>query len=197
MPRFFRYLTHPQVQIDPSVPVPEWGLSEIGRTRAKRFASLAILESTKVIVSSAETKAIETAKIISSVINVPIEIYEKTHENDRSATGFLEPKEFESVADSFFEYPDKSIRGWERAVDVQSRIVDEAAKIFETYQEGDILMIGHGAVGTLLYCHFAALEISRQYDQPGGGGNMFTVQMNTKSIVHPWASIERLTAENR
>ena len=28
-----RYLTHPQVQIDPDVPVPQWGLSPVGRAR--------------------------------------------------------------------------------------------------------------------------------------------------------------------
>lgn len=27
------YLSHPQVQIDPAVPVPEWGLSDAGRAR--------------------------------------------------------------------------------------------------------------------------------------------------------------------
>ena len=27
------YLTHPQVLVDASVPVPEWGLSETGRAR--------------------------------------------------------------------------------------------------------------------------------------------------------------------
>ncbi len=26
---FALYITHPQVRIDPSVPVPEWGLSDI------------------------------------------------------------------------------------------------------------------------------------------------------------------------
>ncbi|MBB6408299.1 hypothetical protein HNQ71_000943 [Mesorhizobium sangaii] len=28
------YVTHPQVQVDANIPVPEWGLSDIGRARA-------------------------------------------------------------------------------------------------------------------------------------------------------------------
>ncbi|TIT75991.1 MAG: histidine phosphatase family protein, partial [Mesorhizobium sp.] len=28
------YITHPQVQIDADIPVPEWRLSDIGRARA-------------------------------------------------------------------------------------------------------------------------------------------------------------------
>jgi len=192
MTNTLRYLTHPQVRIDSAVPVPKWGLSDIGRERALSFAAAGILNSTKVIVSSAETKAIETAEIISDVIKTPIKIVENTHENDRSATGFLESAEFESVADLFFRHSHDSIRGWERAIDAQSRIVRETKTIIETYKGLDILMVGHGAVGTLLYCHLAELEINRDHDQPGGGGNMFSYDLDNQSVVHSWKSIENL-----
>jgi hypothetical protein len=59
-----RYLTHPQVQIDPAVPVPQWSLSPIGRTRTGGLANASRLSSTTQIVSSGERKAIETAEII-------------------------------------------------------------------------------------------------------------------------------------
>ncbi|MGY4292614.1 hypothetical protein ACVWXN_000709 [Bradyrhizobium sp. i1.4.4] len=51
-----RYLTHPQVQIDPAVPVPQWGLSSVGRARAEALANAGWLASTTQIVSSAERK---------------------------------------------------------------------------------------------------------------------------------------------
>ena len=44
-------------------------------------------------------------------------------ENDRSATGFLPREEFWATADLFFAHPTESIRGWERAIDAQARIV--------------------------------------------------------------------------
>ena len=196
MSGILRYITHPQVQIDPLIPVPEWGLSDIGRMRAKQFASLPILEATTAIISSAEKKAIETAEIVSDAIDVSIEVREKTHENDRSATGFLEPKEFELVADNFFAQPTKSIRGWERAIDAQSRIVQEIEQTLERHAQGDLLMVGHGAVGTLLYCHLAKLKISKKYDQPSGGGHMFTYDLSTSAIVHSWKSIEMLASSS-
>jgi hypothetical protein len=59
-----RYLTHPQVQIDPAVPVPQWGLSPVGRARTEAVASDTWLANTTQIVSSGERKAIETAEII-------------------------------------------------------------------------------------------------------------------------------------
>lgn len=37
-----RYLTHPQVQIDPDVPVPQWGLSSVGwKSSGRSSAELA------------------------------------------------------------------------------------------------------------------------------------------------------------
>ena len=35
-----RYLTHPEVVIDPSIPVPQWRLSPMGRARAEYVAGL-------------------------------------------------------------------------------------------------------------------------------------------------------------
>ena len=89
-----RYLTHPQVQIDPTVPVPQWGLSSVGRARTETAANAGWLANTTQIVSSAERKAIETAEIIAGRLGLMIEIREAMHENDRSATGFLKPAEF-------------------------------------------------------------------------------------------------------
>lgn len=190
MTRFLRYVTHPQVQIDPAVAVPKWGLSEFGRTRARQFSQLPSLGSTRVIISSGETKAIEIAGIISSAIGVDVEIRQRTHENDRSATGFLEPQEFERMADAFFAEPFESVRGWERAIDAQNRIVAEFQEIIEQNDAGDILMVGHGAVGTLLFCFLTGFEISRNHDQPGGGGNIFTYDLEAARMLHGWRSIE-------
>jgi len=72
------------------------------------------------IVSSGERKAIETAEILAKHLRLAVEVRERMHENDRSATGFLSPPEFEAVADRFFADPHVSIRGWERAVKVVS-----------------------------------------------------------------------------
>ena len=33
------FLTHPQVAIDPAIPVPDWTLSQLGASRMVRFAA--------------------------------------------------------------------------------------------------------------------------------------------------------------
>lgn len=189
-----RYLTHPQVRMDPAVPVPDWGLSETGRDRALAFAAAPCLAATRRIVSSAERKAVETAQCVAERLGVPVEIREAMHENDRSATGFLAPPEFEAVADLFFANPETSIRGWERAVDAQARILREAEAVLAAPGEGDILLVGHGGVGTLLLCALSGWPIQRLRDQPAGGGNIFAFDAESRIVHHAWQSIEELTA---
>ncbi|TIU49438.1 MAG: histidine phosphatase family protein, partial [Mesorhizobium sp.] len=82
------YITHPQVQVDANVPVPEWGLSDIGRARASTMLDQPWIGSIRRVVSSAERKAIETAEILARHLNLAVEVRERMHESDRSATGF-------------------------------------------------------------------------------------------------------------
>ena len=151
----------------------------------------AILADTSIIVSSAETKATDTAEILAGVLGLEIEVHERMHENDRSATGYLPPKIFEATANQFFASPEQSVRGWERAVDAQKRIVEEAEMVMVKHQHGDLLLVGHGGVGTLLYCHYAGLPVDRQYDQPpNGGGNVIALDINNRTALHGWLPME-------
>lgn len=185
-----RYLTHPQVQIDPAVAVPSWGLSAVGLARVEAIVAAGWLTGTTTVVTSAERKAIETAEPIAAALGLALEIRPATHENDRTATGFLPAEEFERVADAFFARPDQSIRGWERAIDAQRRIVREAEAALAKSPEGDVLFVGHGAVGTLLYCHYAGLPIDRCHDQPAGGGSYFSALRATRRVLHSWRPME-------
>ncbi|MER9301424.1 phosphoglycerate mutase family protein [Mesorhizobium sp. M0293] len=186
------YVTHPQVQVDANVPVPEWGLSDIGRARAFAMLDQPWVGSIRRIVSSAERKAMETAEILAAHLRLAIEVRERMHENDRSATGFLPPPEFEAVADQFFANPHKSIRGWERAIDAQHRIVSEVDTVLRTNDADDIVFVGHGGVGTLLLLSLSGREISREADQPAGGGNCFAYDIGVRDVIHGWRPIDRL-----
>jgi broad specificity phosphatase PhoE len=187
-----RYLTHPQVKIEPDVPVPSWGLSDVGRIRTEALANAGWLSETTQIISSGERKAIETAAIIAGQLKVTVEVRDAMHENDRSTTGFLAPDEFETVADQFFAEPLVSVRGWERAIDAQLRIVREVERVLAPNRSGDVLFVGHGAVGTLLFCHYSGLAIDRAHDQPAGGGHYFALIKDRRHVLHPWRRMEDL-----
>lgn len=188
---FGLYITHPQVKIDPDIPVPRWSLSETGRVRAERAAALPWARRLGRIIASDETKAIETAEILARAADVTIEIAANMHENDRSATGFLPPPAFEAAADHFFAHPQESFRGWERASDAQARIVAAVSRILDAHDPAvPLAFIGHGGVGTLLKCHFGNHPISRTHDQPGGGGNLYAFSLADRALSCNWTPIE-------
>ncbi|MEZ5167353.1 MAG: hypothetical protein R2695_13030 [Acidimicrobiales bacterium] len=62
-------------------------------------------------ITSAETKAIETATLLADHLGLEIEVRVSTGENDCTATGFA-PDVFERHADVFFADPEASVDGW-------------------------------------------------------------------------------------
>jgi broad specificity phosphatase PhoE len=193
------YLSHPQVQVDPAVPVPEWHLSDAGRERLATLAGAGWLASVRRIVSSEERKAIETAEVLAPMTDgAQVEILSGFHENDRSATGFLPPAEFEAMADAFFAAPDRSVRGWEPAADAQARIV---GVVDAALADGDapVLFVGHGGVGTLLKCHVKGEAIARSADQAAegghpGGGNVHAFSIAERRHLFGWTALEQVAS---
>jgi broad specificity phosphatase PhoE len=187
---FALYITHPQVRIDPAVAVPKWGLSETGAARARLAATRRWARQLGRIISSDETKAIETAALVAAG-GLSVEVIEGMHENDRSATGFLAPPEFEKAADWFFANPTASFHGWERAIDAQARIVSKVEEVLRQHDpKVPVAFVGHGGVGTLLKCHLEKRPIARQGDQPAGGGNLFCFRLADRALSCDWTPIE-------
>ncbi|MCC5968814.1 MAG: histidine phosphatase family protein [Pararhodobacter sp.] len=194
-----RYLTHPQVLIEPLKDVRRWSLSPMGRARVTALAACpGLLSRTRRVISSGETKALETAKPLALSLGVKLEVRPLMHENDRSSTGFLPADEFEEVADMFFAEPSKSVRGWETAEDAQRRIVAEVDACLEGQQDGDVLFVGHGGVGTLLFCALSGIGIDRRFDQgPGGGGCWFQFDLEGRRRLQGWQTMEVLGSASR
>lgn len=146
------------------------------------------------IYSSTEQKAIDGAAILAGHLSLGFEQIAELGENDRSATGFLPPEEFDRVADQFFAAPEVSVRGWERAVDAQSRIVRAVQGVGEAATSGGaIAIVSHGAVGTLLYCHLAGKPIDRCWDQPAnGGGNYYSFTLSPRRVDSWWRPIDEI-----
>ncbi len=188
------YVTHPQVAVDPSIPVTAWGLDDRGRERARAMLGQPWISGIRRIVSSNETKAIETATIVADHLGVTFEVRDGLGENDRAATGFVPPAEFEVLADAFFADPEVSVRGWERAIDAQRRIVTAMDTCLSETIDGDVMIVGHGGVGTLWYCHLADVAIDRRHDQPGQG-HYFAVDPTSGRPRHGWRPIDDLTPE--
>jgi broad specificity phosphatase PhoE len=186
------FITHPDVVIDPAIPVAQWPLSQRGRMRMLKMAENQCVPRVVSIYCSTEQKAMDGAAIISEALRIPYTTISELGENDRSATGYLSESEFDAVVDEFFRRPEESVRGWERAVDAQRRIVAATRAVLKVKPvDGDVAIVAHGGTGTLLLCHLSGVPISRDQDQPRtNGGNYFAFDLMTFRLVHGWRSID-------
>lgn len=186
------FLTHPEVVIDPLQPIPEWPLSAIGRARAEAFADLLADRNVTAIYASGERKAMDGAQIAADRLGLPVKSDHDLGENDRSATGYIAPPEFWEVVALFFGNPHDSIRGWERAIDAQERIVKAIERVAQAETGGgDVLVVSHGAVGCLLTAHLQGVPIGKE-TRPShpGGGCFLVVDTNPLSLRQDWRAIE-------
>jgi broad specificity phosphatase PhoE len=177
------FVTHPEVRVDPAVPVPEWGLSDTGRARMWAFRPGRVAA----IWCSEERKAREAAEILAH--GLPVRTLYELGENDRSATGFLEPEAFEAMADRFFGEPATSVEGWEPAVAAQRRIVAAVDHVLAESPPGDVAIVSHGGVGALLQCALRGVPITRALDQPGQG-HWFAFERDSRTVLHGWRRLE-------
>ncbi len=189
--RRVHFLTHPEIALDPAVPITKWPLSERGVKRLRQSLPDPCFHAIRAVYSSAERKATETAEIVTAPLGLGYEIHSGLGENDRSSTGYLPRAAFERTADQFFAEPNERARGWARAIDEQARIVGAARRISMTAEaDGTTLIVSHGAVGALLMAALIGEPISRRFDQPGdGGGNWFAFDSQDWTLLHGWRPI--------
>jgi broad specificity phosphatase PhoE len=182
------FITHPEVTVDPAVPVPRWQLSQAGIARMRAFVAGPVCAGVRTVTASTECKAIEAAGLLAGRLGLPVGVHESLGENDRSATGFVPPPEFEALADAFFARPEESVRGWERAVDAQARVSAAVDEVLAAAGPGDVAIVAHGAVGTLLACRLAGRPIDRRHDQPFQG-HYFAFDRESRRLLCEWKPI--------
>ena len=187
-----RYLSHPQVVVDPAVPVPDWGLSKTGRTRVLALDGVAWLRATTRIVSSTERKAQDTALLVAAMLKLPVLRDPMLNEIDRSATGYVPHDRHEALADAFFADPSASIDGWECADSVRRRGMTAIHRLVASQRQGDLLIVGHGGIGTLCWCALAGIDARSRPDQPPGGGAVWAVLLPDLEPLHGWTPMEQV-----
>jgi broad specificity phosphatase PhoE len=185
------FITHPEVVIDPAVPVPRWPLSAVGRRRMEAFADALGGRRPAAIWSSDEEKARNGAEILASRLGAPHRIDAALGENGRESTGYIAPPEFWKVVEQFFARPDESIRGWEKARDAQTRIVSALNAIDTATRDGVVLVVSHGGVGALLTAQLQGVVIGQE-DRPQhpGGGCYLVINRRPLSLKESWREME-------
>jgi len=198
------FITHPDVSIDPERPIERWALSPRGRERMQALLLQPWVRRIGRVLSSSEQKAIDGAEILVSALGVPHQVVPELGEFDRSSTGLLPPDEFLRRVDEFFRWPERSIRGWERAVDAQARVFGALRAVAAGWAPSspdlpDLAFVSHGAVGVLLLARLSGASISRAFDPPeppaggppgSGGGYFFSFSLPGLELEQSWQAID-------
>jgi broad specificity phosphatase PhoE len=189
------YLSHPEVTIDPNTPVPDWDLSGLGRRRLVAAVARGWPGRGWRIITSLETKAQQTAEVFANAFALPLHVHPEMGEVDRSATGYVSHDRHEVLADAFFANPAKGPEGWEAAEAAQARMVKALGEVLAEVS-GRLLFVGHGAVGSLLWCALTKTPISRATDQRRCG-SFWAGRTDFQGFtpLHPWQALETAAAK--
>lgn len=188
----YYYITHPDVVMDPDVPVPQWPLNERGRERMTKALKLGFVSDLEAIYCSMEQKARDGADILGQHLDLKPVARADLGENDRSSTGFMPQDEFFAMRDAFFNSPDESVQGWETASAARARI-EKAVKAIIAAEGTDknVVIVAHGGVGALLLGSLMGAPISLSHDQPGShGGNWFSFDPAGWRVHSTWGAID-------
>lgn len=160
----------------------------------RSFAESRTASNISSIYTSEERKAGDAGAILADYLGVSPRSLEALGEIDRSATGYLPPAELELVVEEYYARPSDVVRGRERAIQAQSRIVGALKEITLSDQTfGDIAVVSHGGVGCLLLAHLLGAPINRQFEQVSrGGGSYIALRFDQTSmaLLHRWRAIE-------
>jgi broad specificity phosphatase PhoE len=190
--RRIHVITHPQVAMDPAVPIDDWELSATGRERVPKLYGA--LDQVRSVWSSRLPKALTVAELIAAELGTPVITHPGLGEIDRSATGYLSEPQFWENYQRFLDQPDASARGWETAHDAQRRVQRAVEAILADPRgaAGDLALVTHGGAAALLMCQLNGTPVQRLLDQPSPGSH-FSFDAEQGSILTGWQTYESVT----
>lgn len=189
------YLSHPEVKIDPQILVPDWEISDQGRRRLRAAVARGWPGHGGRIISSPEVKAQQTAEFLANAFGLALHIHPDMGEVDRSATGYLPQDQHEALAAALFAQPEAGPQGWESASAATARITKAFQEVLAEVSDS-MIFVGHGAVGSFLWCALTRTPISRTQDQKRGG-SFWAGRMGPTGFTpdHAWRALETAAAK--
>jgi broad specificity phosphatase PhoE len=97
---------------------------------------------------------------------------------------------FMALMGEWIDRPEESVRGCERAVDAQSRIVAAVqVALHRSPVEANVAIVAHGAVGSLLLMHLRREPIGPAL-LVAGQGFYFAFERESGNVLSGWVPIE-------
>ena len=146
---------HAAPEVVAGAPPEQWNLSEKGQTACAPLATALKRFDPRVVVSSEEAKAAQTAELVAKELGVPWETAPGLHEHDRSNVPHMRSGEFISTMEVVFRRPRQLVLGRETAAGALARFRNALDDVLERHAgEGDnVAVVSHGTVIALLLEH--------------------------------------------
>jgi broad specificity phosphatase PhoE len=159
---------HSVPEIRREVPAAQWRLSEAGLARAAAFATQVDPGTARVVCSSQEPKAIETARALAAAWELEAEPVRGLQEHERPDAQMLSRDQFELRIRDLFARPSEPVFGTETADHARRRFTLAVMRII-TRAPDDVVVVSHGTVMTLFMAEAAGVDpftFWKQLDMP-------------------------------
>ncbi|HEU4324614.1 MAG TPA: histidine phosphatase family protein [Roseiflexaceae bacterium] len=150
MSRLLLLIRHAAPAVAEGAAPHRWPLSEDGRRAAVAFAPRVGLYRPTALVASEEPKARETAELIGEQLGIPATTAPGLHEHRRGPSPWLGRDAWEAQIARLFAEPETLVFGEETAAQAQGRFVGAVERVLEAHREGNVGVVAHGTVITLL-----------------------------------------------
>ncbi len=141
---------HAMPDIDPMAPPRTWRLSNSGRDASKRLGIALVDFQPIAVLTSDESKAIETGEIIAAQLRLQAIIKPGLHEHERGVLPFDSPSVFDEHIRKLFSHPDAVIYGYESADAAHRRFESAMRSAISSQPPGTLIIVAHGTVIVLL-----------------------------------------------
>lgn len=160
---------HSLPDIVPGIPASRWALSDEGRRRCGLLASRLDAWRPAVLVSSAEPKALETARLLAEAWNLPLATRDGFEEQHRETAPFLAANVFRESIRAFFEKPAELVFGEETADEAYARFAAAMDTLLDEHPGDSVMVVTHGTVIALYVARRTgvdAFELWQRLDLP-------------------------------
>lgn len=148
---------HAEPAIDPGAPASAWPLSPRGRAQCARLAEALRRRAPGHIASSAEPKAVETARLAAAALGVETSVAAGLEEHHRETVPFL--ADFGAHIAAVFARPDQRVLGEESGAEALARFAGALAAVTAAWRwPGPPCLVAHGTVLSLYLASRLAVD---------------------------------------
>lgn len=158
------FIAHAEVVPDPGISIAMWNYTDYGMSRWEKILKKLWIKDIEKIYTSPESRALSAAEGLTKSLGYSLHTREDLGPIKKPDIGKVTPEEYAAALAQFYQFPDKSLAGWETASDAQKRIVTATSSILQESQTvAYIAVISHEDLGNLLLSHVKQVEI-QQFD---------------------------------